>query len=167
MVHQFVCSLLCLSIRGFYSLFLLVDTSQHFLSFSRFLSLLGIRCGVLYISMFQCCTMFVKVFGWNWFSWVWLQVGKFVHHIYSNTHTDTQNVVAFTFDCILCHCCCLRFLNALITDWSIVSVIFESIDQTYTVFSSLLAIFQDFFFVWKAKRRKLQHLNMKEKWRLE
>lgn len=95
MVHQFVCLLLCLSIRGFYGLFPLVGTTQLclplslYFSLSRPLSLFGIICAYS-VSMFQCCTMFVKVFGWNWFSWVWLQVGKFVHHIYWNAHSHTH-----------------------------------------------------------------------------
>lgn len=53
--------------------------------------------------------------------------------MHTHTHTHTR-VLAFTFDRMQCYCCYLRFLNPLIIDWSIVWVIFQSIDQAYVAF---------------------------------
>lgn len=118
------CLLLCLSIRGFYGLFPLVSTRPS-------ISVRYILC--LNVSMlYDVCKS------------VWLELillGLITSwqirtpHLLKCTHAHTPThikVLAFTF--MQCYCCYLRFLSALITNWSIVSVIFQSIDQAHVAF---------------------------------
>lgn len=105
-----------------------VCRSEAFTVFFLWLALVSFSLSLYlcsYVSMFQCCTS------------VWLELillGLITSwqirtpHLLKCTHT---RVLAFTFDCMQYYCCYLRFLNPLIIDWSIVSVIFQSIDQAY------------------------------------
>lgn len=131
-VHQFVCCCVCLS-KAFTVLFLihLLHTHTHTL-YRRSLHLLldFWHCAhIVYLNFSTLCDVCKSV--WMELILLGLITSWQICTPHSHTLTHTQRVCIYF---LLCNWCCLRFLNALIIDWSIVSVIFESIDQTEMVF---------------------------------